>query len=256
MQYERTLYDITPAYPKLLSDYISGRCVYAGRVSSSMLAFAISSQYIHIYIYIYIYAIPRYDYERRHAFRKKFQYDGETRAARYFCNAARQCASAPRVLRGNCPANSGRLAQQSTPISRDNSITGSGALLTVQVVKDGEGRAIWPGVGLRGQTFNVDHCFQHVCDRATPKLSNVGDFRVDCARLKFSAYVRGGTPPLRLRYFQSRDNDPCRETGARFSETPFMFFFIRKLRREIYLRKKYTLEVRCVKLDNIFTELS
>lgn len=37
--------------------------------------------------------------------------------------------------------------------------------------------------------------------RATPKFSNVGDFRVDYARLKFSVNVRRGTPLLLPKIF-------------------------------------------------------
>lgn len=67
-------------------------------------------------------------------------------------------------------------------------------------------RLLFPGRDRRGQ-------------RATPKLSNVGDFRARRLREIGILFARArveGSPLLRLRYFPSRDSDPRQGTGARF----------------------------------------
>lgn len=179
----------------------------------------------------------------RHAFRKEFQYDGDTPWRDV--SVTSQCVRPASSFASNCRKfGVTRDARGRPDIARGNPITGR-APLTVQVVKGKGGRPIWPEAALRTNFQRLRRpLFPGSRDRATPKLSNVGDFRVDYARLKFSAYVPRRNAAARPRYFPSRDNDLRRETRARFSVLrchPLTCFSLSVNCAES-LRKRYILE--------------
>lgn len=111
--------------------------------------------------------------DREHAFRRNS--NTTQRATAIFLVTPRYngCAASSTVIVANSGGGAGR------PISRDNPVYNGRKLhviLTVQVVKGEE------KVEAEKRTFNgfVGYCFQHARDRsqrATPELSNVGDFR-------------------------------------------------------------------------------